>query len=98
MKKRLLAVGLLVLANAGTDLLACGDKFLVISRGTRFQRAAAARQPANILVYANPASTLPKALEKVMVDATLRKAGYKPTSVSDANALEQALRQGGWFL
>jgi|KBSSwiStaDraftv2_1062776.scaffolds.fasta_scaffold1335523_1 CheY-like chemotaxis protein len=98
MKKRLLAVGLLVLANAGTDLLACGDKFLVISRGTRFQRAAAARQPANILVYANPASTLPKALEKVMVDATLRKAGYKPTSVSDANALEQALRQGGWDL
>jgi DNA-binding NtrC family response regulator len=70
----------------------------VVSRGTRFQRAAVARKPANILVYANPASTLPKALEKVMVDATLRKAGYNPTSVSDANALEQALRQGGWDL
>jgi DNA-binding NtrC family response regulator len=80
------------------DLLACGDKFLVNSRGTRFQRAGAARQPANILVYANPASTLPKALEKVQVDDTLRKAGYRPTSVSGPNDLAQALKQGGWDL
>ena len=97
MKKHLLLVGLLVLASTGSDLMACGDKFLVMSRGTRFQRAVA-RQPANILVYANPSSTLPKALERVMVDDTLRKAGYKPTSVSAPNDLEQALRQGGWDL
>ena len=54
----------------------------MVSRGTRYQRAAIARQPANILVYANPASTLPEGpRESSMVDATLRKAGYKPTSV-----------------
>jgi ABC-type amino acid transport substrate-binding protein len=96
MQVRLLVVGLLALSAAGTDLLACGDKFLVISRGTRFDRAAIARQPAAILVYVNPSSTLPKALERVPVEATLRRVGYRPTSVSSPAELEQALRQGGW--
>ena len=100
MRKTLLGVGILasLAAALGTDLLACGDKFLVSSRGTRFQTAPAARQAARILVYANPASTLPKALEKASVDATLRKAGYQPTSVTGPSELDQALRQGGWDL
>jgi len=100
MTRRLLAAGLLVLSGAGfrVDLLACGDKFLVSSRGTRFQRAATARQAAKILVYANPASGLPKALERVMADDTLRKAGFQPTVVSASNELQQSLRQGGWDL
>ena len=98
MKKHMLMVGLVALAGLSDDLIACGDKFLVTSRGTRFQRAAVARQPAKILVYAGPTSTLPKALEKVMVDDTLRKAGYQPTSVSAPADLDRALRQGGWDL
>lgn len=100
MKTRLLVVAILVLSSAGVsgDLLACGEKFLVVSRGTRFQRATVSRQPAKILVFVNPASTLPKALEKASVDDTLRKAGYQPTSVAAQNELEQALRQGGWDL
>ena len=98
MKKRMLIAGLLIVASAGSELLACGDKFLVASRGTRYQRAAVARQPANILVYTNTTSALPKALERADVDATLRKAGYKPTSVSGPSELEQALRRGGWDL
>ncbi len=99
MKKNLLLVGLLVLSGVvpTTDLSACGDKFLMVSRGTRFQRAAA-RQPAAILIYTNPATALPKALANVPVDATLRKAGYRPTSVSGADELDKALRQGGWDL
>ena len=97
MRKTLVAGILLsVVAASGVDLAACGDKFLVFSRGTRYQTAAAARRPANILVYANPASTLPKALEKASVDSTLRKAGYKPTSVSAPADLEAAIKQGGW--
>lgn len=93
MKKRLFAVGLLVLTGVGSgnDLLACGDKFLVVSRGTRYQRAAAARRPANILVYLNPTG-----LGKVAVGATLSKAGYRPTTVAGADAFDRALRQGGW--
>lgn len=99
MRKTLVAGVLLsLLASSGVDLSACGDKFLVFSRGTRYQTAAAARRPANILVYANPSTTLPKALEKAAVDATLRKAGYRPTSVSAPAELEAAIKQGGWDL
>jgi len=100
MKKHSLLVGLLILAGVvpATELSACGDKFLMVSRGTRFQRAAAARHPAAILIYTNPATALPKALGSVPVDATLRKAGYRPTSVSGADELDKALRQGGWDL
>lgn len=97
MRKTLVAgLALSLLASSGVDLSACGDKFLVFSRGTRYQTAAAARRPANILVYANPSTTLPKALEKASVDATLRKAGYRPTSVSAPADLEAAIKQGGW--
>jgi hypothetical protein len=95
--KRWLVVGLLVAAGVApsSDLQACGDKFLVISRGTRFTRAAF-RRPANILIYSNATSTLTKSLGNVPVAATLSKAGYRTTSVSGAVELEDALRKGGW--
>jgi DNA-binding NtrC family response regulator len=97
--KRWLVVGLLVLAGLGpaNDLSACGDKFLIISRGTRFQRAAF-RRPANILIYSDSNSTLTQSLGNVPVAATLSKAGYRTTSVSGALELENALRSGGWDL
>ena len=99
MTKRILFVGFLMLAAAATgrDLIACGDKFLIVGRGTRFQHAVA-RTPASILVYANPTSNLPKALANLPLDATLRKAGYKPTTVTSAAELEAALARGGWDL
>ena len=79
-------------------LMACGEKFLMRNRGTRFQRAAPARTPAAILVYANPALNLPKALANVPVDATLRKAGYRPTTVTSRDEFEAAMGRGGWDL
>jgi DNA-binding NtrC family response regulator len=95
MKKTLLAVGILfVYSIASGDLLACGDKFLVASRGTRYQRAGQARR-ASILVYETAKSTIPKAFERVSEDVT-KKAGYTVTSVANANELDQALRQGGF--
>lgn len=95
MRRTLLAVGILVIYGiVSGELLACGDKFLVASRGTRYQRAGQARQ-ASILVYMHAKSTLPKAFEKVSEETT-KKAGYRVTSVSNVNELEQALRQGGW--
>jgi hypothetical protein len=84
--------------SLSADLFACGDKFLITSRGTRFQRTAVPRTPASILVFANPASNLPKALAKVPVDATLRKAGYSPTTVTSASDFDAALSRGGWDL
>ena len=98
MRKTLLALGVLVIYGITSgELLACGDKFLVASRGTRYQRAGEARQTASILIYLPPSSTLPKAFERVSEDVT-RKAGYRLINVSNATELEQALRQGGWDL
>ena len=79
-------------------LLACGEKFLVSSRGTRFQRAAAAPTNASILVYANATLNLPKALPNVPLDDTLRKAGYRPTIVASPEEFTTAMRRGGWDL
>src|SRR5262245_26006281 len=100
MNRRLYAAGLLLLigVNSGNILMACGDKFLVSSRGTRFQQAAIARDPAAILIYTNAASELPKALAGLPVDATLTKAGYRPTTVTTSDDFEKALGRGGWDL
>jgi hypothetical protein len=100
MTTRFVAATVLLLAGiVGSEpLLACGEKFLIRSRGTRFQRAAPARVAASILIYANPAVNLPKALANVPVDATLRKAGYTPTTVTTRQELDTALGRGGWDL
>jgi hypothetical protein len=96
----LLVVGLFVLTGIGptTDLLACGDKFLVISRGTRYQRARIAGRQAAVLVYVNPGSSLGKALVNVPVDESLKKAGYRGASVANTADLGRAISQGGWDL
>lgn len=98
--RRLLVVGLFVLTGIGptADLLACGDKFLIISRGTRYQRARIAGRQAAVLVYINPASALGKALENVPVDDALKKAGYRGASVASAADLERRIAEGGWDL
>jgi hypothetical protein len=100
MSKRLYAAGILLVIgiSSGDILLACGDKFLVSSRGTRFQRAAVAREPASILIYTNPASELPKVLANIPVGATLTKAGYRPTTVATSDEFDKALSRGGWDL
>jgi DNA-binding NtrC family response regulator len=100
MNSRLIAAVALALGAVGLSdpLLACGEKFLMRTRGTRFQRAAPARSSAAILVYADPASSLPKALANVPVDATLRKAGYRPSTVTSASEFNTALGRGGWDL
>ena len=100
MKMRLFVVAFLVMwgASTGANLYACGAKFLMANRGTRFGRVAVARYSAAVLVYANPGSTLPEALRRFKVDEVLGKAGYRPTIVSSQEDVEQALTQGGWDL
>ena len=100
MRQALCAAGLVLLTgiNSVDILLACGDKFLVSSRGTRYHLAPAVRKPAAILIYTNPASDVPKALAGVPVDATLRSVGYRPTNVETPAEFEKALTQGGWDL
>jgi DNA-binding NtrC family response regulator len=96
MKTHIVAA-LLVLAGLSDPLLACGEKFLMGSRGTRFHQPAPVRQSATILVYANPVN-LTRALANVPLEATLLKAGYRPTVVTSADAFDNALSRGGWDL
>jgi len=84
--------------GSAADLAACGDKFLVASRGTRFQRAGLARRPANVLVYATPASRLTATVSQLGVSDALRKVGYSPTVVTEAGELARELRDGRWDL
>jgi hypothetical protein len=85
------AVSLFVSAEG----LACGDKFLVAGRGTRYQRPKNARA-ANVLIYANPASGLPAALQGVPVDTLLKREGHRSTTVATLDQLA-AILAGGRF-
>lgn len=79
--------------GAGTELLACGDKFLVAGRGTRYQRPKDARA-ANVLIYADPASGLPETLKNVSVDKLLRREGHQATRVETLDQLAAILATG----
>ena len=81
--------------SMGADALACGDKFLVAGRGTRYQRPKNARA-ANVLIYANPASGLPAALQSVPVDTLLKREGHRSTTVETLDQLA-AILAGGRF-
>ena len=89
------ALLLLSLAGSSSDALACGDKFLLMGRGTRFQRLAISRSAA-ILFYMNPSSNLPKALSNLPFDSMLRKAGHRIAVVTSAEELSRTVRQDRW--
>jgi hypothetical protein len=79
----------------GADLLACGDKFLVVGRGTRYQRPKNARA-ASILIYANPSAGLPAALKRLPLESLLKHEGHRSTTVETPEQLS-AILQGGRF-
>ncbi len=91
------ALAICVLGQAA-DLAACGDKFLVTSRSTRFQRAGLVRRPASVLVYAAPSSRMAGMVAQLGVADALAKVGYRPTVVADAADLARQLREGRWDL
>ena len=69
----------------------CGDKFVVLGRGVRFQRVYIAAHPASILIYMNPASHMPAADKEFQLQAILKLAGHKASVVEDANELPKLL-------
>src|SRR5213593_48446 len=97
MKTRIRFITLVVAVGlwTGGDLLACGEKFLVAGRGTRYQRPKNARA-ASVLIYANPASGLPAALKNVKVESVLKREGHRATSVATFEQLA-AILAGGRF-
>jgi hypothetical protein len=97
MKRQTVLVGLLASVGlwVGADLLACGDKFLVVGRGTRYQRPKNARA-ASVLIYANPSGGLPAALKSVPVESVLKHEGHRSTTVETPEQLS-AILAGGRF-
>src|SRR5438067_10713282 len=80
-----IAIALILLYSQSS--FACGDKFLVIGRGIRYERAFASTHPGSILVYADSDKT------KDLREA-LKLAGHKVQIVSDENSLFSNLQSG----
>jgi hypothetical protein len=90
---RLLALVAAVWFATGSDLLACGDKFLVAGRGTRYQRPKNARS-ADVVIYADPASGFPTTVGSVPVESVLKREGHRLTTVGTLEQLATILAGG----
>jgi hypothetical protein len=95
MKRRIGPVALVAAAIllTGPNLFACGEKYLVAGRGTRYQRPKNFRA-ASILIYANPSSGLEAALQTLPVESVLKREGHRATTVANAEQLSAILTAG----
>ena len=85
-----LAVALVTLISLGAQAVsACGDKFLLVGRGVRFQRAYAAIHPASILIVVPPKSVKDAAVRDSRLQTALKMAGHRVELVPQANLAEQ---------
>ena len=75
----------------GAGIEACGDKFLLVGRGVKFQRAYAAIHPASILIYARPRTGAAMAIRDPNLQSSLKAAGHILSLVENEQALEVAL-------
>jgi hypothetical protein len=71
---------------------ACGDKFLMVGRGARFQRAYASVYPGKLLIYARPSTDSKAAIRDPQLHKALRQAGHSVSIIEDWALLEQALK------
>jgi len=71
---------------------ACGDKFLMVGRGAKFQRAYASVYPGNLLIYARPSTDPKAAIRDPQLHKALRQAGHSVSVIEDWSLLEQALK------
>jgi hypothetical protein len=85
-------VGIAVTSMTWSPAEACGDKFLLVGRGVRFQRAYAAVHPANILIYARSTTDANRAIRDPQFHKTLRQAGHQLSVIEDATLFQHALR------
>jgi len=97
MKRLMLIAGLAgtTLAMSG-DVLACGDKLVVVGRGRPGRMKGS--QAAAILVFADPKGSLPAALETGHLRKDLEHAGHRVRSVTTREELGTALETGSYDL
>jgi hypothetical protein len=82
-------------AGFARDLQACGDKYIVPIRATRFERPPAPRQAAEVLFLVSPGTELSTTLASGSVISALQKAGVRPTLVDRPEEFASALK-GQW--
>ena len=92
-RRRLGALVVILAIGMTGDLFACGDKFLVGGRGTRYQRPKNARA-ASVLIYADPASAVAASLKKAKVESLLKLEGHKATKVQTLDQLSTVMSTG----
>jgi len=85
-----LMVAAVFLQDAGSAQ-ACGDKFVLLGRGVKFQRAYAAIYPASIVIYAQPQRHAAKAIRDPRLQSDLKQAGHRVSLVETEAALVRAL-------
>ncbi len=71
---------------------ACGDKFLMVGRGAKFQRAYASVYPGNVLIYTRASKDPKAAMSDPQFYKALRQAGHTVSVIEDWTLLEQALK------
>jgi len=90
-----LIVALLVVAPALRPIAeACGDKFLMVGRGARFNQAYAAVHPATILLYARSSRGDVNGVLDPKFQANLTRAGHHVEVVKAEEMLARALQTG----
>lgn len=73
---------------------ACGDKFLMVGRGAKFQRAYASVYPGKLLIYSRTSSDPGAAIRDPQLHKALRQAGHTVSIIEDWSLLEQAVKNG----
>jgi hypothetical protein len=78
----------IIVVPAAAPALACGDKFLLVGRGARYQRGFVSLHPGTLLLLANTPATTPRGLR-----AALKLAGHHLTVASSLAEIEPALKK-----
>ena len=93
MKRRFVVLGAVAIAGVmmSGDLLACGDKILMNSRGTRYHRPKNFRA-ASVLIYADPTT----GLSRSKIESILKSEGHRSIAVQSFDQLS-AILAGGRF-
>ena len=90
--KTALLAGVMTVGLVAADTAqACGDKFLLLGRGVKYQRAYAAVYPASIVIYAVPQRSAAKAIRDPRLQNELKLAGHRVSVVETEAALARAL-------
>jgi hypothetical protein len=91
--RRTIGVLIVILAVAVPELLACGDKFLIAGRGTRYQRPKNVRA-ASVLIYANPTSAMGATIKKEKIESLLKLDGHHVNKAKTLQELSASMSGG----